>query len=67
MTKGKFILLTVAVAIGASLNLFREYMETDLVTGRSVIISIISFVIGFVIVCLVGWWANRLVVEEKDE
>jgi hypothetical protein len=59
MTRGRFALLCVGVAIGSSILPFRKYGETGHVDMTTIIIAVITFIIGIVIVSAVTWWANR--------
>jgi len=67
MTRGKFVLLVVAAAVGSSLSLFREFEATGTVTSLGLVCSLIGFALCVVIICTVGWWANRPLPEENHE
>ena len=67
MTKGKFLMCTLAVAAGSGITLVREFKAKGAITNQSVIIAMISFCVGMAIISAVGWWANRPMPEDDNE
>jgi hypothetical protein len=59
MTRGRFALLCVGVAIGSSILPIRKYRETGRVDRTTVIISVVTLVVGIAIISAIAWWANR--------
>ena len=58
-TKKTYAITFTAVLIGASLGIYREYRDMGSVTNITIGSSAIAFVIGIVIIVLVGRHANK--------
>jgi hypothetical protein len=65
ITWEKWVLSVSAAAAGASLSLFRKYRDTRTVQTRSIVISVLTFLVAFGIIAAVFWYANRPVRENK--
>lgn len=48
-----------ALLAGSSLPLYREYRATGMVKVSSLVISLITFLVGVAICSVVAWWGNR--------
>ena len=59
MTKGKFFIMLCALLVGASLGILREYRAKGNVSPATIGASVGTFVIGVVIVAVIGWYANK--------
>jgi hypothetical protein len=58
-TKGKFFIMLCALLVGASLGIVREYHAKGAVSNITVGSSIAAFVIGLILIALLGWYANK--------
>jgi Na+/citrate or Na+/malate symporter len=59
MTKGKFFIMLCVLLVGASLGILREYRAKGNVSPVAIGASVGAFVIGVVIVAVIGWYANK--------
>jgi hypothetical protein len=67
MTRGRYVLGTAAVIVGASLQPIREYRTGGIISRATVISAAIAFCLGLALVLVVGWWANRPERGDSDE
>jgi uncharacterized membrane protein len=58
-TRGKFFLLFCAILSGPSLFMIREYRAKGSVSGVTLFSSVVTLVIGLIIVVAIGRYANR--------
>lgn len=58
-TKGKFFIMLAALLVGASLGTIREHHAKGSVSGVTIGASIGAFVIGLIIIVVMGWYANK--------
>ena len=58
-TSGKFFILFVAILFGSSLFIIREYRAKGSVSGVTLGASVAAFVIGLIILVVMGWYANQ--------
>jgi hypothetical protein len=64
ITKGKFILLLIAIFAGSSLIICQEWRNKGTVSGITVCASIFAFLMGLIILITISWYANK---PEKDK
>jgi Na+-transporting NADH:ubiquinone oxidoreductase subunit NqrD len=57
--RGKFFLPFIAILFGASLLIIREYCAKGNVSGLTIAASVAAFVIGLIILLVMGWYANK--------
>lgn len=60
MTQGKFFTLLIALLVGASWNIVRDYRANGSASALTIGASIGAFVACSGIVAIVGWYANKL-------
>jgi hypothetical protein len=58
-TRGKFIILFIIILFGSSLSMIGEYLIKGSVSGVTLGASITAFVIGLIIIVVIGWYANK--------
>lgn len=58
-TRGKFFILLIAILFGSSLHIIRDYRAKGSVSGVTLGASATAFVIGLIIIVVVGWYANK--------
>ncbi len=58
-TRGKFIILFIAILFGVFLFIIREYLAKGSVSGVTIGASVTALVIGLIIIVVVGWYANK--------
>ncbi len=62
----QWVLMPSAIAIGASLSLYREYRDTGNVRPSKIVIGAVALCIGFSVAAAVFWYADRSE-KEHDE
>ena len=58
-TKGKFVILVIAILSGPALFIIREYLTKGSVSGLTLGTSVVTVVIGLIILVVMGWYANQ--------
>ena len=58
-TRGKFFILLIALLVGSSWKIIRDYRTKGSVSGVTLVASAAAFVIGFIIISVVRWYANK--------
>jgi hypothetical protein len=58
-TSGKFFIPFIAILLGPSLFIIREYCAKGSVSGVALGASVAAFVIGLTILVVLGWYANK--------
>jgi hypothetical protein len=58
-TRGKFFLLFIAILLGPTLFIIREYRIRGSVSGVTLLSSGMTLVIALIIVLVLGWHANK--------
>jgi len=58
-TSGQFFIPFIAILFGPSLFIFREYRTEGSVSGVTLGASVAAFVIGLIILVVMGWYANK--------
>jgi len=58
-TRGKFFILFIAILLGPSLFIIREYEIKGSVSGVTLVTSGMTLVIGLIIIVVIGWYANK--------
>jgi hypothetical protein len=58
-TRGKFFLSFIAILFGSSLLIIREYLAKGSVSGVTLGASVLAFVIGLIILVVLGRYANK--------
>jgi ABC-type dipeptide/oligopeptide/nickel transport system permease component len=64
MTKGRFILMFIAVFVGSLLAIYQEWHNKGTVSGVTIGVSVFTFMIGLIILMTISWYANK---PEKDK
>ena len=59
MTNGKFFIMFCALLVGASLGIVREYRSKGTVSAATIGVSIAAFIIGLIIIVVIGRYANK--------
>jgi hypothetical protein len=59
LTRSKFFILLIAILLGPSLFIIREYRAKGGVSGVTLGASVAAFVIGLIILVVLGWYANK--------
>ena len=59
MTKGKFFIIFSALVVGASLGIVREYRSKGTISAATIGASIAAFIIGLIILAVIGRYANK--------
>lgn len=57
--RGKFFILFIAILFGVLLFIIREYLAKGSVSGVTIGASVMTLVIGLIIIVVVGWYANK--------
>jgi hypothetical protein len=57
--RGKFFIFFIAILFGSSLSIIREYRAKGSVSGVTLGASVAAFVIGLIILVVMGWYANK--------
>jgi hypothetical protein len=58
-TSGKFLISFIAILFGSSWSIVREYRCEGSVSGATIGASVTAFVIGLIILVVLGWYANK--------
>jgi hypothetical protein len=58
-TRGKFFIIFIAILLGPSLFIMREYRARGSVSGGTLVASGMTLVIGLIIIVVIGWYANK--------
>ena len=58
-TRGKFFILFIAILLGSSLSIIREYRVRGSVSGVTLGVSITAFVLGLIIILVMRRYANK--------
>lgn len=58
-TWDRYLICIIAIAIGSCISPFKEYSSTGMISNQSLIMSAITFVIGVIIVIIIGAYANK--------
>jgi hypothetical protein len=59
MTQGKFFTILIALLVGTSWNIVRDYRGNGRASALTIGASIVAFVAGSGIIAIVGWYANK--------
>ena len=59
VTRGKFFLALMAILLGSSLLLVREYLAKGSVSALTLGASLAALVIGLIILVVLSWYANK--------
>jgi hypothetical protein len=59
VTRGKFFLPLIAILLGSSLLVVREYLAKGRVSGLTLGASLAALVIGLIILMVLGRYANK--------
>jgi hypothetical protein len=58
-TRGKFFIIFIAILLGSFLAIIQEVRVKGRVSGVTLGASVAAFVIGLIILVVLGWYANK--------